>query len=67
MTGAGALAGLVTGALVVVLWIAAGWDQAFMGGPGVYEILPGFVASWAAIWLVSKATWHTAEALPAAA
>ncbi|WP_435417063.1 sodium/proline symporter PutP [Parerythrobacter aurantius] len=56
MTGAGALAGLVTGAGVVVAWIALGWNSAFMGGPGVYEILPGFVASWAAIWLVSLAT-----------
>jgi SSS family solute:Na+ symporter len=56
MTGAGALAGLVVGALVVIVWIVAGWDQAFLGGPGVYEILPGFVASWIAIVVVSKAT-----------
>ncbi len=56
MTGAGALAGLVTGAAVVIAWIALGWDQAFLGGPGVYEILPGFVAALLAIVLVSKAT-----------
>ncbi len=55
MTGAGAVAGLVTGAVVVIAWIALGWDQAFFGGPGVYEILPGFVASWLAIVLVSRA------------
>ncbi|MEN3972920.1 sodium/proline symporter PutP [Sphingomicrobium sp. XHP0235] len=50
MTGAGALAGLVTGALVVIVWIAAGL------GSALYEIVPGFAAAWAAIWLVSKAT-----------
>jgi SSS family solute:Na+ symporter len=54
MTGAGAVAGLVTGAAVVIGWIALGWDQAFLGGPGVYEILPGFVAAWIAIVAVSK-------------
>lgn len=56
MTGDGALAGLVTGAVVVIAWIALGWNAAFMGGPGVYEIIPGFIASWLAIWLVSRAT-----------
>jgi SSS family solute:Na+ symporter len=56
MTGAGALAGLVTGAAVVMAWIALGWSASFMGGPGVYEIMPGFVAAWLAIWGVSLAT-----------
>ncbi|QWC56083.1 sodium/proline symporter PutP [Erythrobacter sp. 3-20A1M] len=56
MTGAGAVAGLVTGAAVVVGWIALGWNDAFLGGPGVYEIIPGFVAACLAIWLVSGAT-----------
>ena len=54
MTGAGAVAGLVVGAAVVIVWIVAGWDKSFLGGPGVYEILPGFVASWLAIVLVSR-------------
>ena len=54
MTGAGAVAGLVVGAAVVIAWIALGWDKAFLGGPGVYEILPGFVLSWLAIVLVSS-------------
>ncbi len=54
MTGAGAVAGLVTGAGVVIAWIALGWDKAFLGGPGVYEILPGFIASWLAILVVSR-------------
>lgn len=53
MTGAGAVAGLVTGAAVVVAWIALGWNAEFMGGPGVYEIIPGFAAALAAIVGVS--------------
>lgn len=56
MTGAGAVAGLVTGAVVVGAWIALGWSASFLGGEGVYEIIPGFVASWLAIWGVSLAT-----------
>ena len=56
MTGAGALAGLVTGAAVVIAWIALGWNGEFLGGPGLYEIIPGFIAAWSAIWLVSRAT-----------
>ncbi|QSB45602.1 sodium/proline symporter PutP [Tsuneonella flava] len=64
MTGKGAVAGLTTGALVVVLWIALGWDAQFMGGDGVYEIIPGFVLSWLAIWLVSNATRKPANESP---
>ncbi|ANY19755.1 Sodium/proline symporter [Tsuneonella dongtanensis] len=60
MTGAGALAGLVTGAAVVIVWVWRRWDAAFMGGPGVYEILPGFVAAWVAIVAVSLLTAPTA-------
>ncbi|MXO90801.1 sodium/proline symporter PutP [Pontixanthobacter aquaemixtae] len=56
MTGAGAVAGLVTGAAVVAGWIAMGWNAQFMGGPGLYEIIPGFVAAWIAIVLVSNLT-----------
>ncbi len=56
MTGSGALAGLVVGAGTVGLWIAQGWNAEFMGGPGVYEIIPGFIAALIAIWLVSLAT-----------
>lgn len=41
MTGSGALAGLVTGAVVVILWIATGLNDA----TGIYEIIPGFIAS----------------------
>lgn len=56
MTGAGAVAGLVTGAVVVIAWIALDWNAEFMGGPGVYEIIPGFLAAGLAIWLVSMVT-----------
>jgi SSS family solute:Na+ symporter len=56
MTGAGAVAGLVTGAGVVAGWIALGWNAEFMGGPGLYEIVPGFFAAMAAIVVVSLLT-----------
>jgi SSS family solute:Na+ symporter len=61
MTGAGAVAGLVTGAGVVAGWIALGWNKAFMGGPGLYEIVPGFAAAMAAIIIVSRIS-HKGEA-----
>ena len=50
------LAGLIVGAATVGFWIAQGWNGAFMGGPGVYEIIPGFVAATIATVLVSLAT-----------
>ncbi|ALE16754.1 Proline /sodium symporter PutP, Propionate /sodium symporter [Altererythrobacter epoxidivorans] len=65
MTGAGAVAGLITGAVVVFGWIAAGWSASFLGGPGVYEIIPGFIAALVAIIAVSKATQGSVAANPA--
>lgn len=65
MTGAGAVAGLVTGAAVVAAWIALGWNTNFIGGQGLYEIVPGFIASWIAIVLVSKATRASLSYSPA--
>ncbi|MBI1404125.1 MAG: sodium/proline symporter PutP [Porphyrobacter sp.] len=59
MTGTGAVAGLVVGAAVVAGWIWLGWNQSFLGGPGLYEIVPGFAASMLAIVVVSKATERT--------
>lgn len=57
MTGAGAVAGLVTGAAVVAGWIALGWNAALPGmDAGLYEMVPGFVAAWLAIVLVSRVT-----------
>lgn len=65
MTGSGALAGLVTGALVVGVWIAMGWNTSFLGGEGIYEIVPGFVAAFLAIVIVSKASSRGPSPLPA--
>ncbi len=56
MTGAGAVAGLVTGAGVVAGWIVLGLNKEFMGGPGLYEIVPGFIAAFLAIVIVSRLT-----------
>ncbi|MGB7373989.1 sodium/proline symporter PutP [Pontixanthobacter sp.] len=56
MTGNGAVAGLVTGAVTVIAWISLGWNSTFMGGPGLYEIIPGFIAAWIAIVAVSQIT-----------
>lgn len=52
MTGFGALAGMITGAVVVVAWK--------MTGSSLYEIVPGFIASTIAIIVVSKMT-HVSE------
>ena len=57
MTGAGAVAGLITGAAVVVLWIFTGAGEV----TGIYEIIPGFIAAWLAIWGVSLATGSPAR------
>ncbi|MDR5901526.1 MULTISPECIES: sodium/proline symporter PutP [Halomonas] len=59
--GAGAIAGMVVGALTVMIWISLGWNGSFMGGPGVYEIIPGFIAAWVAIMAVSLATADAGE------
>ena len=61
MTGSGAVAGLVVGTATVAAWIALGWSS------WLYEIVPGFIAAWIAIWLVSKATWKGTEPAAAAA
>ncbi|MGM8932172.1 sodium/proline symporter PutP [Salinicola halophyticus] len=59
--GAGAIAGMVVGALTVIIWISLGWSNAFLGGPGVYEIIPGFIASFIAILVVSSMTKDAGE------
>jgi len=51
------LAGMVVGALVVIGWILLGWSS------WLYEIVPGFIASSIAIWLVSRATAAPSEAI----
>ena len=47
MTRAGALAGMVTGAVTVVVWKQFAWF-------GLYEIIPGFILASAAIVLASR-------------
>src|SRR5690606_30394351 len=47
MTRNGALAGIVVGAVTVVVWKQGGWL-------GLYEIVPGFVLGALAVVLVSK-------------
>lgn len=44
---AGALAGMIVGAVTVGLWIAAGWSS------WLYEIVPGFILASLATWLIS--------------
>ena len=66
MTGTGAVAGLVTGAVVVIGWIWAGWSDSFLGGEGVYEIIPGFVCATIAIVVVSLLTKPSGEFRPIA-
>ena len=64
MSGTGAVAGLVAGAATVAVWIMLGWDKSFLGGPGVYEIMPGVVAAYLAIYIVSRATPSNGEFRP---
>lgn len=64
MSGSGAVAGLVVGAATVIIWITLGWNSSFLGGPGIYEIIPGFILSWIAIVVVSRSTESTGEFRP---
>lgn len=47
MTKNGALAGIIVGGLTVLIWKQFGWF-------GIYEIVPGFILSLLAIYIVSK-------------
>jgi sodium/proline symporter len=47
MTKNGALAGIIVGGLTVLIWKQFGWF-------GLYEIVPGFIFSLIAIYVVSK-------------
>jgi len=51
MTRNGALAGILVGGLTVIIWPR-------LEGPlfGLYELVPGFLLSWLAIWIVSIAS-----------
>ena len=41
--------------------LALGRNASFMGGPGVYEIIPGFILAWIAIMVVSLVTKDAGE------
>ena len=56
VTRDGALAGIVTGAVTVLLWKNFGWL-------GLYEIVPGFILSWLATVLVSRYGQPSAQML----
>ena len=66
MPGSGAVAGLVVGAGTVMVWTWAGLNASFMGGPGVYEIIPGFILAGLAIIVVSLMTTAKGEFRPLA-
>jgi sodium/proline symporter len=48
MTRNGALAGIVVGGLTVIVWPQLEGELFTL-----YELVPGFVLSWLAIWVVS--------------
>ena len=50
LTFSGALGGIVVGALVDILWLA------FLGGFGLYEIIPGFLCGLIAAVVISRLT-----------
>jgi sodium/proline symporter len=53
MTRAGAIAGIVTGGLTVILWRQlAGYGGIF----ALYELVPGFALSWLAVYAVTVVT-----------
>ncbi|MDO4226646.1 MAG: sodium:proline symporter, partial [Neisseria sp.] len=59
MTGAGAIAGMVTGAVVVVVW-----KQLKGGVFEMFEVVPGFAAALLAIVAVSMLTKEEIPAVP---
>ena len=56
MTRNGALAGMLVGAVTVVLWKQVGWF-------GLYEIIPGFILAWLATVVVSHLSQPSASML----
>jgi len=60
MTGRGALAGILMGGLTVIVW-----KQLDGGIFDLYELVPGFVLSWFAVWAVSLLD-HPMDAEPLA-
>lgn len=59
MTKWGALAGMIVGGLTVIVWITTGLSNF------IYEMVPGFFLSLAAIYIVSKLTAEPADSVKA--
>jgi sodium/proline symporter len=59
MTRGGALAGIIVGAVTVLVWKQFGWL-------GLYEIVPGFVFAWIAVVVVSRLEAQPSETMRAA-
>lgn len=64
LTSKGALAGMIVGAITVIIWDLVGTAPDAAGATdftnfigSVYEIIPGFILSWLAAWLVSLLTY----------
>ena len=58
-TREGVLAGMIVGAVTVIVWIMLGLSAT------MYEIVPGFILSSLAIWLVSRMTAAPSRAIEA--
>ena len=56
---AGATAGIITGAVVDILWLV------FLSGTGIYEIIPGFICSLIVTVAVSKLTAEPSDEVKA--
>ncbi|ANU21232.1 sodium/proline symporter [Planococcus plakortidis] len=69
LTSKGALAGMIVGAITVIIWDLVGTVPEDAGATdltnfigSVYEIIPGFFLSWLVAWAVSLMTYkHDAE------
>ncbi|MFC4711416.1 sodium/proline symporter PutP [Planococcus dechangensis] len=64
LTSKGALAGMIIGAVTVIIWDLIGTASDEVGATefttfvgSVYEIIPGFILCWLAAWLVSLITY----------
>ena len=59
MTRSGALAGIIVGAVTVLVWKQFGWL-------GLYEIVPGFILAWLAVVIVSRMSAEPSKEMLAA-
>lgn len=59
LTASGALWGMITGAVVVVVWhyLLNNGDKSIVFNTMLYEILPGFILSWLVTYIVSRLTY----------